>query len=641
MNHDELIEGLIFTNETLTATIVIVAASMLLYNLVRNIRDRVTRASAVMLGCVTLVFTVESLAALDPESKSLNTLFRLQWIGIAFMPAAIFHLADALLSTTGRFSRGRRRRVVRMLYVLSATMAFAAAFSDALVVELATEPISYMRPGSLFPLYTAYFVVACAVSIRFVWRARARCLTRNTRRRMTYLMIAFLTPALGVFPYTLLFASIGDNQDLPLLPLNIIFNLANLLVVAMLVFMAYPLSFFGSRQPDRLIKRDLLQFLLRGPFTAIIVLAVIVTAPRVSNGLGLKGEDFMIVSAVGVLLLLQWSITLALPILEDWFIYTKNQQEAKEIIKMSQRLLTRADRAQLLEAILAAAGNQLQVKTAFIAAVTQNGAVLEQKIGDLRDKIPNDILTTMDIIETSDHLYCWHTFLIFPLYGDTPSADDDEPAIVGILGINNVEGHLDNLTEEDYELLDGLRLRAAKILHDRQLQTAIFDTIQNFYQETQSLQAMAGITQYGHLQKDLINQPDLFVDTVRGALRDFWGGPRLSDSKLLSLEIVQEEMRETGSPITALQSVLTRAIENLKPNGERSMTTTEWILYNILELRFLQGRKVRDVALQLAMSEPDFYRKQKIAIEEVAKQIGEMEEDRLNTLEASQPEPAP
>jgi hypothetical protein len=59
------------------------------------------------------------------------------------------------------------------------------------------------------------------------------------------------------------------------------------------------------------------------------------------------------------------------------------------------------------------------------------------------------------------------------------------------------------------------------------------------------------------------------------------------------------------------------------------MTTAEWILYNILELRFLQGKKVRDVALQLAMSEPDFYRKQKIAIEEVARQISEMERAQL------------
>ncbi len=53
------------------------------------------------------------------------------------------------------------------------------------------------------------------------------------------------------------------------------------------------------------------------------------------------------------------------------------------------------------------------------------------------------------------------------------------------------------------------------------------------------------------------------------------------------------------------------------------------MLYNILELKFLQGRKVRDVALKLAMSEADLYRKQRVAIEAVAVAIAEMERDAV------------
>jgi hypothetical protein len=75
-----------------------------------------------------------------------------------------------------------------------------------------------------------------------------------------------------------------------------------------------------------------------------------------------------------------------------------------------------------------------------------------------------------------------------------------------------------------------------------------------------------------------------------------------------------------------MRAVLQRAIESLKPEGQRSMTTTEWILYNILEMRFIQGRKVRDVALRLAMSESDLYRKQRVAIEAVAGIILGMED---------------
>ncbi len=51
------------------------------------------------------------------------------------------------------------------------------------------------------------------------------------------------------------------------------------------------------------------------------------------------------------------------------------------------------------------------------------------------------------------------------------------------------------------------------------------------------------------------------------------------------------------------------------------------MLYNILELKFLEGRKVRDVAMRLAMSEADLYRKQRVAIEAVAQAIGSMERE--------------
>jgi hypothetical protein len=42
-------------------------------------------------------------------------------------------------------------------------------------------------------------------------------------------------------------------------------------------------------------------------------------------------------------------------------------------------------------------------------------------------------------------------------------------------------------------------------------------------------------------------------------------------------------------------------------------------------MKFIEGRKVRDVAARLAMSEADLYRKQRVAVEAVAKTILEME----------------
>jgi hypothetical protein len=114
---------------------------------------------------------------------------------------------------------------------------------------------------------------------------------------------------------------------------------------------------------------------------------------------------------------------------------------------------------------------------------------------------------------------------------------------------------------------------------------------------------------------------------VRDALGHYWGGPRLTSSPLLSLNVVRQAIMEhDGSPVNALRAILKRAIERTRPEGERRFTG-EWMLYNILEMKFLEGRKVRDVALRLAMSEADLYRKQRVAIEAVALAISDMERE--------------
>ena len=64
----------------------------------------------------------------------------------------------------------------------------------------------------------------------------------------------------------------------------------------------------------------------------------------------------------------------------------------------------------------------------------------------------------------------------------------------------------------------------------------------------------------------------------------------------------------------------------MKPEGDRRFTS-EWILYNILEMKFIEGRKVREVAGRLAMSEADLYRKEGVAVEPVARAILEMEKN--------------
>jgi len=116
-----------------------------------------------------------------------------------------------------------------------------------------------------------------------------------------------------------------------------------------------------------------------------------------------------------------------------------------------------------------------------------------------------------------------------------------------------------------------------------------------------------------------------FTKWVKDALSHYWGGPKLTDSPLLRLKVVGKAAEEEGSPTKGLRSVLAQAIEGLRPEGQRQMTASEWLLYNILDLKFIQGKRVREIADRLAMSESDLYRKQRVAIEQVAQKIIELE----------------
>ena len=123
---------------------------------------------------------------------------------------------------------------------------------------------------------------------------------------------------MGVFPYSLLFPPAVDIAAVPVL---VLVNLTNIVVLLMLLFLSYPLSFFGSEKPDRVVKLELLRFQLRGPGTGMLALAVIVLTKRASEIFGLAGEDITSFAVVAFVLLWQWSIHLALPYLERWLIY--------------------------------------------------------------------------------------------------------------------------------------------------------------------------------------------------------------------------------------------------------------------------------------------------------------------------------
>lgn len=624
-------------NETFTATIVVLTVSFLLYNLTRNLRNRVARTSAVMLACVTVVSLCDALISLRPSSGTLEALVRLQWIGIAAMPTALFHLSDALLATTGLPSRGRRRRAVRGLYLLSALFVILAAFSDLIIrpIVSGTRLVNIVG-GSLFPLYVAYFLIVTGIAFINTQRARARCLTRDTRRRMAYLQFAMLTPAFGIFPYSVLFG-ISETGSVGML---LLVNLANLVIILMLLFLAYPLSFFGSHLPDRVVKTDLLRFVLRGPATGLLALATILFITPATRILGLPGNGFMPFAVVGVVLLWQWSVALALPWLEKRLIYSgEDDDQLAKLQSLSDRLLTRADLMQLLDAILASTCDFLQVSTAFVASFQEgvpelissvgparpNAQWLEEESAALRQLLKNKAGSDRPVLEV------WHSYWITPLFSSRSAEVNGSTPLIGFLGIQARSREV-MLTNDEWAVFANKIERVAETLDDMALQAEIYAALEGLLPQIQITRTRAAEVEYRpgregpqvHAGHEIDREQ--FVEQVRAALRHYWGGPGLSSSRLLELRIVHQMMNENGeNPARALRVVLQKAIENQRPEGERKMLSPEWMIYNILEERFIERRKVREVAIKLALSEPDLYRKQRVAIEAVADTLLEME----------------
>jgi len=629
-------------NETLATAIVILAASILLYNVTRNLRNRVARTSAVVLGCVTIAYIGDVFISLEPGVVAHEGALRLQWLGIAFIPAAVFHLSDALLATTGLPSRGRRRRVARILYGISAAFLLAAAFTDILIEPvILSNQITHagqavgMRAGPLFPVYMAYFLVAMIVAFINVHRARMRCLTRSTRRRMGYLQSALVTPAIGLFPFSIV---LGAGTEYTLLGL-ILVNLANIGVILMLLFLAYPLSFFGSSIPDRAVKIELLRFILRGPITGMLALGTYIFTNTTSLILGLQGEQFAPFAIVTVILFWQWLIAIILPYVERQLVY--GDEEFDQIAKLqdlSERLLTQNDLIQLVDAILASSCDYLRVDTAFLAAFTETGLDLVSAVGPntpsntTLSEDADQVRQMADLKAIDGPVQSWQDYWLVPLAGQRrPNGG----SAIGMLGIQ-ARGETVDLSEDELMTLGVFARRAAQALEDMALQNEIYAALEGLLPQihldrrsTVEIEYRPGRTPSPPTTNDLITDRAQFNDQVRAALRHYWGGPGLTKSRLLGLTVVQSALDESDpNAVNALRAVLVDAIERLRPEGERRPLSPEWTLYSILELRYLKGLKVREAANRLALSEPDFYRKQRLAIDMIADVLWDMERTR-------------
>jgi hypothetical protein len=635
---------LAFGNLILSSAIVITAFSLLGYVLTRNLRSDVARAFSILLAAVLVVFAGDIVIPRVETSHAVILWLRVQWLGIAMVPAAYLHFSDAVLRSTHHFST-RRRVAVAGSYLFSALLVAAALFSDVLVYDGPfNPPVSHLSAGPLFPFFAVYFILTAIYGAYNVYRARKRCLTPASRRRMTYLTISFAAPGLGVFPYLMGSGLAGQVSPALVLLLSMFANVA---VGTMLVLMAYSVAFVGVLSPDRVIKHDLIHYLLRGPIVGTLVIGVMLTIPRVELILGLPRDTALIFAVVGVIVLGQLAVNVAKPWI-DRLIYRQDREEISWIQTLEHRLLTSSDLVQFLNNVLIGLCELLRVDTGFVLVQTEAGLRVEVAVGDvvaaerfarstaalaewqaLAENIPGPEGQPAEAVPQfradTDFWFC-------PLRGR------DGEKMLGLLAIRARGSEVD-LNPHERTAAGMLVAQGAAAISDRYVQEGVFATLQRILPDLERIQEWRGALRYApplptpspHLERLAGLQERLLPEGpwqqwVKDALSHYWGGPKLSASPLLGLNVVRRALEAHDGNLTrALRAVLQDAIERQRPQGERKLTASEWLIYNILDFRFVQGHRVRDIARRLALSESDLYRKQRVAVAEVAKTLAEME----------------
>jgi hypothetical protein len=621
-------EGALQTiSQILTAGVAITAFSLLLYAFAFNLRERVARSFILILSCVVIVYTAESMAGASGQPLIVEIMLRLKWVGIIFLPATYLNFSDSLLTLTGRPSRGRRLWAVRLTFIFSILLVILVPLNILVGPYVETSsPAPYLSHTRITNLFAFYYIGVMLVAGSLLFRAFQRTVTKTSRRRMIYLLTGATAAAIGTYPY-LLFGS-GLFSQIPIIFWALV-SLSSLGVGGFLVIMAYAVAFFGVTWPDRLVKSRLFKWLLRGPFTASAALAVTTIIRRLGLIWDQTYNAFVPIFMVGTILFLEYVITLLAPFWERLLFYGSDRDDIAMIQSLEDHLLTRTDLGQFLEIATATICDLLQVKGAFIAMMNGKGLELLTTTGD--DSVFKAIESSDELLELSlekgssmqgDFFY-WSDHLLIPLVYDDPQ---NGKIMLGICGFPWEEDR--EMEEEHLHSVNLLAYRVAIALRDWRMQQQVFKSLESLQPQVALIQQLRAASSFNKTSV-LLDEADLpdddFVTWVKDALSHYWGGPKLTDSPLLSLNIVQDALNEyDGNPANALRAILKSAIENIKPEGERRFTA-EWILYNILELKFLEGRKVREVATRLAMSEADLYRKQRVALEAVSRAIIGME----------------
>lgn len=624
MTETLFLDGLTRLNVVLSSAAVLMGFSLMAYLFMYNVRNQVARAFVAVLAFVTISYVGDlflATARLPAHHPAAAFWLAIGWVGICLVAPAYLHFGDTLMVAVGAPSPVRRW-AVRGAVVLGGAAVLLVVRTQWLVVDV-VGPTGAVRftAGPLFGPFAVGYLALTAWGAGCIWAARRRALTGFTRRRMSYLLVSVIAP-LSIFPYLM---AGGGALASSAVAFRSLAAVANLATATMLVVMAYSVAYHGALTPDRAVKRDLIKYLIQAPTLGVFLIALVQLVPvRLETSLGLPRSVVVALAIVVGVVSFQFVVRLFKPVV-DLIVYGGEGADVMWLRRLDERLFSEHDLAQLLESILTALCDQLRVTTSCVVVLDDAGPRIEARTGAEAEAL--EVLSALEpaalaAVATGPGLVKVDGFWLRGLR----TADGD-----GLIGLVAIERPSRALTPAEETAVQQLLASTEVAVQDRRMQQRVVAALRAMEPEMRDVQRLRAALQSGMALPDaaaaptLVQDPD-FPHWVREALSHYWGGPKLTDSPLLDLTVVRGALETSDyNTARAMRSVIDQGLERLKPEGQRSFTASDWLLYNILELRFVRGLKVRDIARRLAMSESDLYRKQRVAIDALASQLAAME----------------
>lgn len=611
-------------SDVLTAGVAVITFSLLIYAVTFRLRDAVTNTFTLLLLCLVVIFGVDAFITVIKNKALLVSIIKIHWLGLILLPTTYFLFSDALLTLTGKPSKGKRK-ISGFVFIFISLGFIGLLFSNFLLGNLIdSQPTTpFLKRTFFIDLFSLFFLVVLVLSWYNFVRAYRRTLTQTSRRRMVYLIVSALGPAVGSFPFLLYGSEFASRSPIVFWLLSVVANAA---VAVSVIAMTYAVSFFGFPWTDRVIKSRLFRWVMRGPITASLTLGVTTFLTRLGNQFNINNSAVVTLAMVATIVIFEYSITLFAPIWERFFFYGADRIELEKIRTLEDRLLTTNDLRQFLELVLASVCDRLQIPGAYLIVNNNNSTEnLDVHTGNLKNIRSEEKFQIIEFLGKEDYdqpILESGGKSIIPLFDST---DNGNPSLLGVIVIDHVIPPQD---DERNAALNKLSARAVLALRDRAEQEKLFTSLEMLTPQVSVIQDLLASSRKDQGRifngEHEVELHDLEM-WVKDALSQIWGGPKLLQNPILQLNTIQQRIKEgKETPLNAVRELLRKTITHLRPEGERQYTN-EWLLYNLMDLKYLEGWKVKDVAHRLALSEADLYRKQRMAITAISRQIIEIE----------------